>query len=465
MLFFPDSIFNQSNILLHISLFSEKEEEGEAPEFEEPLKPKIVDGKSPVILKCKVTGQPTPKVKWFRKNDKKEIISDKSKKVTYDEKTGITTLEIVKPLQSDETFYSVIAENKFGKAECKANLVISVAPIVTLPELLEAPEMIKPLESVIANPTEDILMEAEFKAVPSQEIIWYRNGKPIRDDEDYKITKKSTKSQLKIKKTAKHKGGKYEIKIKNKKGEVRSSSSVSITQEKPEATAPVFLKVVKPQFVSEGEAVILETVVDAFPTASFQWFQQSMPITSSNEIRIVTQDNKSSLIITEMTPDIAGPITCRAENVAGSVACTATLGILEETEWEETRILESPKFIDKLTPIRVMDGEKAFLSCTVKGTPTPKVEWYHNDQPVRQAKDVIITQTVEGTCELIISEVFPENAGEYVCRATNRLGEAICRSPLIVESYEYVPDSEMGHFTGSEEDLLDKVRKKFILFE
>lgn len=43
----------------------------------------------------------------------------------------------------------------------------------------------------------------------------------------------------------------------------------------------------------------------------------------------------------------------------------------------------------------------------------------------------------------------------YFLRAVNKSGEAICKTSLVVEAYEYIPDSELGHMTGSEEDLLE----------
>nr|CAH7752790.1 unnamed protein product [Callosobruchus chinensis] len=171
-------------------------------------------------------------------------------------------------------------------------------------------------------------------------------------------------------------------------------------------------------------------------------------------MRIVTEDNKSTLIISEVKPEYAGQITCRAENAVGSVTCTATVNVTEETEWEETQEVEYPRFVKRMSPVRVMDGEMVKFSCVVTGKPIPKVEWYHNDVPVREAKDVVITQDTEGVCTLAIAEVFPENAGEYTCQAVSRVGKAICTAPLVVESYEYVPDSELAHLTGSEEDLL-----------
>lgn len=80
------------------------------------------------------------------------------------------------------------------------------------------------------------------------------------------------------------------------------------------------------------------------------------------------------------------------------------------------------------------------------------------DQPVREAQDVVVSQDTEGVCMLAISEVFPENAGDYTCYAVNKVGEAVCTASLVVDAYEYVPDSEIGVLTASEEDLLaDKV--------
>lgn len=57
----------------------------------------------------------------------------------------------------------------------------------------------------------------------------------------------------------------------------------------------------------------------------------------------------------------------------------------------------------------------------------------HKGQPIKEAKDVVIYQDTEGVCKLAISEVFPEDAGDYTCRAINRIGEAICATSLIVE--------------------------------
>lgn len=67
------------------------------------------------------------------------------------------------------------------------------------------------------------------------------------------------------------------------------------------------------------------------------------------------------------------------------------------------------------------------------GKPTPRVNWYFNNQPVKEADDVFIYQDAEGICKLTINEVFPEIEGVYTCEAVNAVGEAVCATSLIVE--------------------------------
>ena len=80
---------------------------------------------------------------------------------------------------------------------------------------------------------------------------------------------------------------------------------------------------------------------------------------------MVTADNHSVLIMIEVASEHDGIYTCRAENVAGSVTCTATLNVLPDTEWEDVAELVSPTFVKKLANVRVMDGEEVHFTCQV----------------------------------------------------------------------------------------------------
>lgn len=141
-------------------------------------------------------------------------------------------------------------------------------------------------------------------------------------------------------------------------------------------------------------------------------------------------------MIKEVKPEFTGTYTCRAENVAGSVTCTASVN-LQEITWEETVEQVSPTFVKRLSPVRVMDGESVNMRCVVQGKPIPRVEWFHDNKPIREGKQITILQDSEGVCNLAISEVFPEDAGEYTCQAVNQVGEAVCTASLVVEGNIY----------------------------
>lgn len=384
-----------------------------------------------VLFEATVTGKPVPEVKWFKDNE--EITETKYTRTTYVPETGVATLEVLEPVQFEETIFRVQAVNKFGKAECRSNVPSSPKVLTTQPVVMQAPKFTKPVKAVTAKSDEDIILEAEFEGAPVPEIEWFRNNKKIKENKDYQIKTAQHKTTLKIRKTARQKAGKYEARAVNPKGEARSSGSVVIEEKKLEGVPPRFIQPIKPQYVAPGEVAILEATVEAVPLASFQWYYQTMPITHSHEFKITTSENKSVLLINEVTPDMAGTFTCRAENSLGSVTSTATINVLEDVVFEETTELEYPRFIQQLTPIRVMDGQKVTFSCVVVGKPTPRVQWFHNDVPIEDAKDTIVSQDSEGVCSLTITEAFPENSGEYVCYASNKVGEAVCKSTLIVE--------------------------------
>lgn len=69
----------------------------------------------------------------------------------------------------------------------------------------------------------------------------------------------------------------------------------------------------------------------------------------------MTDGNRSVLMLPRALTESAGSYTCRAENVAGSVTCSATLGITPELE--TVTELQSPVFTVTPQHAKVMDGQ------------------------------------------------------------------------------------------------------------
>lgn len=413
-------------------IVQEPEQQGIAPSFITPLKITVPEDKDKAIVTCQVHGVPTPTVKWYKEDF--EIVPNADVQTIYDEDSGFVTLEVYNPETNVPVTYTIKAENDFGKAIGKANVFIQSIIIEKKAEV-RAPKILTPLQAEVVKSQSNLTFECKYDGLPVPKIKWIKNGKAIVTDENTIIETIDYVSRLEIRNITRKNGGKYEIIVTNKAGEAKSSGSVVVSDsEKTEAVqAPRFIEPLIPKTVAESEVVILEASVEAFPTASFQWFYNNTPLVSSHETRIATTENKSILIIETFARTHVGSYTCRAENVAGSVTSTATVNMLEAFETEEVTELISPRFVEKVESTRIMDGEKLVLTARVHGVPIPKVEWHHNGENIVDSNDIFTQQDNSGQCTLTIKEVFPEDAGEYVCVAKNKIGEAVSRCIVSVD--------------------------------
>ncbi|KAK9500903.1 hypothetical protein O3M35_002068 [Rhynocoris fuscipes] len=237
-------------------------------------------------MECKAEGLPTPEVRWYRASE--EIVPDRLHNVTYNPQTGVSTLTILEATEFDETIYAVRATNKFGRAECRANLVLTETPEEKQPEKLEPPRITKPLEAQVVPKDSPVKLVTEFTGSQKLTVKWYRNGKEITEEttEETEIITETNKTTLIIRKLTKKQTGKYEVRVTNKVGEARTSCTVKIleieeTEELKKVKAPRFIKPLKPKIVCVDEVLIMETVVESYPTCSFQWFIRDTPIAVS----------------------------------------------------------------------------------------------------------------------------------------------------------------------------------------
>lgn len=73
------------------------------------------------------------------------------------------------------------------------------------------------------------------------------------------------------------------------------------------------------------------------------------------------------------------------------------------------------------------------LECQVKAVPHPKVTWYLNGLEILPSNKHKVIE--KGTCHTVmVLDVKPEDAGEYVCKAENILGEMSSSTTLVVTS-------------------------------
>ena len=102
-----------------------------------------------------------------------------------------------------------------------------------------------------------------------------------------------------------------------------------------------------------------------------------------------------------------------------------------DAKLDEEAEISMPKFITQIKPRAVGEGEPAHFECRVepKNDPKLQIKWYHNGKEVDFGHRFRFTFEF-GYVALDILYTYPEDEGEYVCKAVNDLGEDITRAEL-----------------------------------
>ncbi|XP_038128593.1 myosin light chain kinase, smooth muscle-like [Cyprinodon tularosa] len=102
----------------------------------------------------------------------------------------------------------------------------------------------------------------------------------------------------------------------------------------------------------------------------------------------------------------------------------------------DKQLQTEPHFQQVLKDITLPKGETAQLTCLVDGYPKPEVKWLHNEELLCDSSRVRMNQDEDGVCSLFLADLEPSDSGVYVCRAQNKLGEAMCSAKLKIELRE-----------------------------
>ncbi|MGH0147588.1 UNVERIFIED_CONTAM: hypothetical protein FKN15_010848 [Acipenser sinensis] len=171
----------------------------------------------------------------------------------------------------------------------------------------------------------------DFKVVglPTPDVVWYLNGKPIRPDDFHKmlVCEKGVHSFIIEIVTVDH-AGVYECVARNRAGENRFTLQLDvIAQERRQA--PVFIQKMQNCQAVEGDTVRLECQVSAAPPPELYWKKDNEMLRVDPERISVYQDNtgRLCLLIERVEKADAGWYTVSAINDAGMSTCNARVDI------------------------------------------------------------------------------------------------------------------------------------------
>ncbi|XP_030061421.1 nexilin isoform X4 [Microcaecilia unicolor] len=96
----------------------------------------------------------------------------------------------------------------------------------------------------------------------------------------------------------------------------------------------------------------------------------------------------------------------------------------------------APWFKKPLKNISVVDGEPVRFTVKVTGEPKPEITWWFEGEMLQDCEDYQYIERGETYC-LYLPETFPEDTGEYMCKAVNSRGTAASSCILTIETDDY----------------------------
>ncbi|CAH2300545.1 palladin isoform X2 [Pelobates cultripes] len=336
-------------------------ENGTPPQFETKLRHyKIFEG-MPATFTCKVTGNPRPKIYWFK--DGKQISVRSEHYRIKREPDGTCSLHTSASALDDDGNYTIMAANPQGRVSCTGRLMVQAVnqrgrstrtptsqPHVRRPrsrsrdsgdenepiqERFFRPHFLQAPGDLIVQEGKLCRMDCKVSGLPTPDLSWQLNGRPVRPDNSHKmLVRENGVHSLVIEPVTTRDAGIYTCIATNRAGE-NSFSLELIVAAKDAHKPPVFVEKLQNTGVAEGYPVRLECRVSGMPPPQIFWKKENDSLTYNTDRVSMHQDNYGylCLLIQGATKEDAGWYTVSAKNEAGIVSCTARLDV--HTQWQQ----------------------------------------------------------------------------------------------------------------------------------
>jgi len=394
----------------------------------------VLDGQE-VMLFCVVEGEPMPTVTWY--HNEKNIMKNEEYVFTYDRQTGHLYLVILDCLADDEGEFCCVATNAAGQAVTRCKLRIlprdsarSVSPAVqplvinatstkrettslvspTVPKIQQP----KPTPSTVTSAAviNGHLASAESLTLTPPDILFHTKKIPgqSRKVARYRTVLRRASDNDLLGYRAKSADQLYRQNLAWKVSDWSVFTKETVKQAEP---VPSIRSQLHSQTLSESK----------LPRAHSS-LQQTIPLTSTTYQTASTESDARIALSYSKSPS-----SKQTSKVSHIKAPTETL-----PPFSSSRLFEPPRFSLPLSNHTVRDGDAASLRVRFHGNPTPKLLWFFNHKAIEDEEDFVIrSDFVRGESVLWIKEVFPEDNGEFICKAENDYGTAVTHCRLTVQ--------------------------------
>lgn len=293
----------------------------------------------------------------------------------------------------------------------------------------------------IVEEGETVTFQCAVKGHPTPRAVWDKDSLILHEGGRYKMEALNETRTLEIPKVTQQDGGLYRVTIENDLGREQATARLDVIKASGNKytgyvrswysspiTPPQFTRSMPSSRVRDGGRLHLTTEYRGSPLPQAKWYRnhELLPLC---EDYVQTCDGRSaSLEIPSVSSADAGTYTCVLVNDAGKTECSCEVVVEHHNE----RHNQPPFFLRELQDMTVLDGDEVTLSVKLSGSLPMKVVWVRNDKVLPDSQDFRYQDDGSGTHSLVMRDVFPEDAGIYICEAYNAHGEAHCYCRLRV---------------------------------
>uniref|UniRef100_A0A3Q2D280 Immunoglobulin-like and fibronectin type III domain-containing protein 1 n=1 Tax=Cyprinodon variegatus TaxID=28743 RepID=A0A3Q2D280_CYPVA len=275
-----------------------------------------------------------------------------------------------------------------------------------------------------------VRLNINYEASPMPEICWLKDGIPLL--KHVTITNSDRGSQLLIPTSERSDSGIYMITMKNMVGQESFSIEIRVTDD-PKPPGPVELYENTPGTVTLCWTPSPDEKRDDrlhYMVSKRDSFKRTWRTVADNLF-----NNKFTVV--NIMPGREYYFRVFAKNDMGlSPPSESPCDFLFSIKARKNH--SPPSFIIPLKRRTAPEGYECYMTCAVRGDPTPHVTWYHNNISLNTNTNYHITN-VCGVCSLLILRVGPKDNGEYKVVIENKLGNAESSMALNVRVFLFVP--------------------------
>ncbi|XP_056244779.1 striated muscle preferentially expressed protein kinase isoform X1 [Seriola aureovittata] len=410
----------------------------------------VIEGQE-VTMSVRISGQPKPMLYWLRD---RVTVKTGPRHIVRETEDGTFEMTIKSAVRSDSGIYTCKIINEYGTKQCEGKMEVKAPPVE--PGLA----VIRPVKDITAKAGETVLFECHVIGPKDTDVDWLADGKLIQPALlNCKMHFDGRKCRLLLNSVHEDDSGTYMCKLSTAKEEVTSCGKLKVIP----STEPLFTRKLDVLEVIEGRNARFDCKVSGTPSPKVTWSHFDHPLTESEDIRILQEGGRHSLIISHVTNDDEGFYTVIARNSHGEAESSAELyiqeprpaissqmaklekmpSIPEEPEVPENEVerFTMPDFIKPLYDLDVIEGKEAVLKCKVAGLPYPTIVWFHNGKRIESTEDRKMTQ-FRDVHSLVIRSVCHAHGGVYKSVISNKVGKATCYAHLYVT--DILPDPPDG---------------------